>query len=169
MSYIDALKAAGAKVEDFREFGSYQGTWFALVTFRRKVGFVSGSYGSCSGCDAFQGEFGFQDTSDAGYQWRLKKFGLSYLEAMLSYDGAVRCASANIEWDTEADAMLAWVRSHAQRFPEKDRLTDIESERALAITRAVSVVHKSRNCACDDCRPALFRRRLPAKRKLEID
>src|SRR5689334_4678174 len=57
MSYCGALEIAGATVERFKEFGSYQGDWWAKVTYNNQTGWVNGSYGSCSGCDAFQGEF----------------------------------------------------------------------------------------------------------------
>lgn len=107
MGYSEALEAAGCKVIDFQEFGSYQGTWLAYVKYNGEKGIVEGSYGSCSGCDAFQAEFGYGDapTEHDGkyykseYYWddddeitkeeydklkseeekKLKDFGLSYL------------------------------------------------------------------------------------------
>ena len=59
MSYQEALEAAGATVHAFEFFGSYQGDWWAKVTYNGETGWVHGSYGSCSGCDAFEAEFGF--------------------------------------------------------------------------------------------------------------
>jgi len=61
MGYSEALEKAGCKIIDFEEFGSYQGTWLALVEYERETGIVEGSYGSCSGCDAFQAEFDYSD------------------------------------------------------------------------------------------------------------
>lgn len=61
MGYSETLEAAGAKVLAFNEFGSYQGDWAALVEYNGETGFVFGSYGSCSGCDAFEAEFGWSD------------------------------------------------------------------------------------------------------------
>jgi hypothetical protein len=58
MGYQSALEANDVTVKEFKEFGSYQGTWIAILEDGR---FVEGSYGSCSGCDAFQGEFGYED------------------------------------------------------------------------------------------------------------
>lgn len=58
MSYEKALIAAGAEIKEYIEFGSYQGTWMALLMDGR---IVEGSYGSCSGCDAFEAEFGWND------------------------------------------------------------------------------------------------------------
>lgn len=59
MSYRLSLEANGVTVKVFEEFGSYQGTWIAILEDGR---FVEGSYGSCSGCDAFQAEFGWEES-----------------------------------------------------------------------------------------------------------
>lgn len=61
MGYSEALEAAGCKVLDFEEFGSYQGDWLAFVEYNGEKGIVEGSYGSCSGCDAFHAEFDYGD------------------------------------------------------------------------------------------------------------
>lgn len=61
MSYRYALEAAGAVVHAFEEFGSYQGDWFAKVTHNGVTGWVTGSFGSCSGCDAWSAEFDCYD------------------------------------------------------------------------------------------------------------
>lgn len=61
MGYSEALEKAGCKILAFEEFGSYQGTWLAFVEYNGQKGIVEGSYGSCSGCDAFQAEFGWGD------------------------------------------------------------------------------------------------------------
>lgn len=57
MSYQTALTAAGAVVIDFMYAGSYQGTWGAAVEYQGKRGLVTGAFGSCTVCDAFQAEF----------------------------------------------------------------------------------------------------------------
>lgn len=57
VDYSDTLTAAGAKVIDYSSFGSYQGTWLALVEYNGEKGIVEGYYGSCSHCDALQSEF----------------------------------------------------------------------------------------------------------------
>jgi hypothetical protein len=102
MSYVTALKAAGAEVLAEQQFGSYQGDWWAKVAFEGKLYWVHGAFGSCSHCDAFQSEFGYDEsdrceehrfdydtpeqkaceackTSAADYQTRLAEFGRSYL------------------------------------------------------------------------------------------
>jgi len=61
MGYSEALEKAGCKILAFEEFGSYQGTWLAFVEYNGQKGIVEGSYGSCSGCDAFQAEFDYGD------------------------------------------------------------------------------------------------------------
>jgi hypothetical protein len=57
VSYELAIERAGAEVLLFKEFGSYQGDWLAKVVYEGKQMWIHGSYGSCSGCDAFQSEF----------------------------------------------------------------------------------------------------------------
>lgn len=56
MGYAQALEANGVVIKQYKEFGDYQGTWIALLEDGR---FIEGSYGSCSGCDAFQAEFDY--------------------------------------------------------------------------------------------------------------
>ena len=90
MGYTDALEKAGATVAEYRQFGDYQGTWLAKVAFRGELGWVTGSFGSCSGCDAFEAEFDccYPDPADADaiadLDRRLALFGLSYLEGIAS-------------------------------------------------------------------------------------
>lgn len=111
MGYSESLKAAGAKVFDYWETGDYQGTWYALVEYNGKKGIVEGSYGSCSGCDSFLGEFDFgggeptdkgdgtyysasyddidkeeYDRQLADYNKRLTDFGVSYLHKIQQED-----------------------------------------------------------------------------------
>lgn len=58
MGYQSALEAAGVIIKEFKEFGSYQGTWIAITSDNQVI---EGSYGSCSGCDSFQSEFDYYD------------------------------------------------------------------------------------------------------------
>lgn len=57
MGYATTLEKAGCKILDFKEFGSYQGTWLAFVEYKGEKGIVQGSYGSCGGCDSFMMTF----------------------------------------------------------------------------------------------------------------
>lgn len=111
MSYAKSIEAAGAKVLDYEQFGSYQGDWWALVEYNGRKGFVGGSYGSCSGCDAFEAEFSWNDEDRPDYQDRLRDFGKSYLDPLYSYEEALKSASENISWDHEATEMVNWIKS----------------------------------------------------------
>lgn len=135
MSYQQAIEAAGARILAFEQFGSYQGDWYALVDFNGKRGWVRGSYGSCSGCDAFAAEFDYGDACNVGeeiwdretsdyrkateadvsaYKAKLADFGSQYLGDLLTQEEAEKRAAEDIEWDSEAEQMLAFVKSHAE-------------------------------------------------------
>lgn len=58
--YAEALKAAGAEVLGFEMAGGWQGNWVALLRVGGELKALTGYYGSCSGCDAYQAEFGFE-------------------------------------------------------------------------------------------------------------
>lgn len=114
-SYQGALEAAGAKVLQFESFGSYQGEWWAKVEYQGKTGWINGGYGSCSGCDSFQGEFGYSDmetTTD-----RLKQFGMDYLDGLMSDAAALRSASEHLEWDLDAQPMVDFIKQHSEPLP----------------------------------------------------
>lgn len=135
MSYQEAMQAAGAEVHEFQEFGSYQGDWWAKVTYKGQTGWVTGSYGSCSGCDAFEGEFGFSNHDCNGDDYyspfygddkfrdgcetcqslkeRFIKFGQEYLEGIMSQEKAEAKASENLEWDMDAQEMVDFLRAHS--------------------------------------------------------
>lgn len=129
MSYQEAMRAAGADVLHFMQFGSYQGEWYAIVRYNDETGWVSGSYGSCSGCDAFEAEFGdhycdqvwdselleYRDRTELelkDYNLKLASFGKVYLDGLMTQDQAEQAASANLDWDYEAAEILAFVREH---------------------------------------------------------
>ena len=134
MSYEAALEAAGATVHAFGQFGSYQGEWFALVTYKGGRGWVNGWYGSCPGCDAFEAEFGYGDGDECeehryrnsqpecvgcaaakdSYQKKLADFGRTYLDGLLTQSAAEEAAARDIEWDFDAKAMLDFVKSRAE-------------------------------------------------------
>jgi hypothetical protein len=133
ISYSEALGAAGATVHEFRRFGSYQGDWYAYVTYKGQTGFVHGSYGSCSRCDALESEFdGFSDTCDRHaysenlhgdcaeciearrtYQDKVAGFGKQYLEdVIMTFDEALKLATKYSDWDMEADAVKQWLEKY---------------------------------------------------------
>lgn len=110
MSYEKALKAAGAEVIDYREFGSYQGDWWALVEYQGKRAWAHGAFGSCSYCDAFQAEVGC-DYEAEDYESKLAQFGASYLSDLWTQEAAEKEAAKYIEWDREARDMLDFIKS----------------------------------------------------------
>ena len=132
MSYQTALEKAGAIVHVFEMFGSYQGDWFAKVTFKGETGWVNGSYGSCSGCDAFEGEFNYNDheschehqytdkhpeceeckKAQEKYDQRLADFGLSYLETLMTQEQIEKYASENSDYSLEDGQALKWIQEN---------------------------------------------------------
>lgn len=131
MSYEEALSAAGAEVLEFRNFGSYQGDWWAKVTLNGETFWAHGSYGSCSGCDAFEAEFDYKseecgehrydashppcagcDAAKADYAVRLAEFGAGYLDDRLTQEQAETEASRNLEWDMDAKEMIAFIKEN---------------------------------------------------------
>lgn len=146
MSYQLSLETAGAVVHAFEEFGSYQGDWIAKVTYNGETGWVQGSYGSCSVCDALQDEIGewgptqvgearwgyFPDpASDQGTSWmrrdateddvnafriKLAAFGATYLDPLLTQAQIEAYVRRNEKWDSGAAEMIAFV--------EKNSITD---------------------------------------------
>lgn len=135
MDYREALEFAGATVHDYEAFGSYQGDWLAKVTYEGKTGWIKGSYGSCSGCDALQAEFGYESHTckeeeyydplygDEGFRegcpecQKLKQkminFGQSYLDPILTQEEVEKVVSENLDWDMEAEEMLKYVKQRA--------------------------------------------------------
>ena len=133
MGYREAIEAAGAKVVDFKETGSYQGSWGAVIEVAGVRSLAVGSYGSCGGCDAFMGEFDFNDTPSeengkffvnweevteevyretvSAYNSRLADFGRSYVTTPMSKtDIEAQLAQFDAdEWfDEEQKELYVW-------------------------------------------------------------
>jgi len=113
MSYEQALKAAGAEVHCFENFGSYQGDWWAKVTYNGVTGWINGSCGSCSGCDAFKGEFQWGDDEKSDYQERLARFGAEYLDRIYTQEDAETKSLEHADWDLEADEVCKYLKANA--------------------------------------------------------
>lgn len=109
--YELALSAAGVKVLNFKEFGDWQGRWWARVQFPNgEIYFVTDYYGSCSGCDAFLDLVGYDfDEESPSYAHKLKDFGRGYLENCMTLPEAIEEASENIDWDYDAEEMVSWL------------------------------------------------------------
>ncbi len=133
--YEGCMVLAGAKVHAFREFGSYQGDWWAKVSYGYLNGWVHGSYGSCSGCDAFKSEFYCTDHEHADDKYvsvsnlfknydknceecvklkdRLIDFGRGYLSYIYSQEEAEKEASINSDWDFNAEEMVKFIKKNS--------------------------------------------------------
>jgi hypothetical protein len=117
MSYQEAMEADGAEVLAYQTFGDYQGTWIAKVKYGGVVGWVSGSYGSCSACDAFESEFGCSYEDEPDYKDRLALFGRSYLQHMMTAEEAIKDAEKDIidEWDEEdAERRISFIKENSK-------------------------------------------------------
>ena len=115
MSYERSLEAAGATILAFESFGSWQGEWVALVEYRGERGWVQGSFGSCSECDSFEAEFGWDAEEQDDYQERLASFGQSYLDGLQTTQAVVAYFERSSDWDSESEEALVWVRAQAER------------------------------------------------------
>jgi hypothetical protein len=89
MSYEDAFAAVPGVTVEWAEYcGSYQGRLVAKLKIEGVEGprYVLDYYGSCSGCDSYEAEFGYRndETPEA-----LAAFGQSYVDAALTLDEAL--------------------------------------------------------------------------------
>ena len=138
MGYKESLEKAGAIVHAYKEIGSYQGTWGAIVEFKGKKSLVTGSFGSCSVCDAFKAEFGYGkniherdgkyyddywdeiskeefDLKTEAYNKKLADFGASYLNTLQDQqDIENRIKGFNEEdwFDREEKQLYDWALTH---------------------------------------------------------
>lgn len=56
-NYGDMLsKVLGKKLIAYKEYGSYQGDWLAIIDGENTLHIYRGIYGSCSGCDFIEAE-----------------------------------------------------------------------------------------------------------------
>ena len=98
----------------------------------QETGWVNGAYGSCSGCDAFEAEFGWswgdgcedhtydkQDDClacqkrDEEYQEKLAEFGKGYLDTVMTQEQMEKYTAGNAEWSMEDKEALEWIKSFA--------------------------------------------------------
>lgn len=88
MAYEDAFAAVpGCTVEWCEYFGSYQGQLAAKIKYKGETLYIIDYYGSCSGCDAFEGEFGYGDDPTPE---QLASFGKPYVEGAYTLDEAIK-------------------------------------------------------------------------------
>ena len=110
MSYRDSLEAAGAEVLQFAKFGDYSGQWFAKVRYNGETGWIQDWFGSCTMCDAFEAEFGYEYDEDADYEERLANFGKRYLGTILPAEHYLPKIDEYANWDIESVEAAAWIR-----------------------------------------------------------
>ena len=132
--YKKCLEMAGVDVLAFESFGSYQGDWWAKVFDGDKTGWIHGYFGSCSGCDAFEAEFGDVPSHYHGGEYisyydmlergayncphcrelvsRMTRFGEEYLDGMMTQEEAEATASEHISWDLDAKDMLDFIKEN---------------------------------------------------------
>lgn len=133
--YIKCMELAGAKILAAKKFGSYQGDWWAKVEYKGKTFWVHGYFGSCSGCDAFQAEFGYDETSCEEHRYlhnqeitdtceackvikqdlhkRKVAFGEKYLtDDVHSQESAEAFAAKHESWDFAVGVMLKWIQEN---------------------------------------------------------
>lgn len=104
--YEYVLEAMGYLVLDFREFGDYQGEWAALVRTPKGVGIVRNQFGSCSGCDDYEGHFRDWSGSAKETPENLKAFGEAQ-GYVPEYD--LKKFQAKDTWDSNSTELLDWV------------------------------------------------------------
>lgn len=121
MGYEDALEAAGAEVIDFEQFGDYQGTWIAFVRYEGQLGFITESYGSCSGCDDWEAfDYGTLTDIENPEESRIKlaEFGKPYLDSMYTFEEMMENCGESTSWDQEALTMRAWLEGKKKHFSD---------------------------------------------------
>lgn len=99
--YEGCLEAAGAVVLEFQQFGSYQGTWYAACLYNEQLVWAEGSFGSCSGCDSYQAEFGY--SIDETPVEKMAAFGKGYLDSAYTHEQMLEYIARNPppEWDSD--------------------------------------------------------------------
>lgn len=110
--YEWALEVAGAKVLAYKSFGSYQGDWFAKVEYKDKKGWIKGSYGSCSVCDAWKSEAGYMSRTKKEWKKLCTNFAQEYLNNILTFEEVLSEAKENLSWDLEAKGMVEWLEKN---------------------------------------------------------
>lgn len=110
--YESALEVAGMTVLAGRSFGDYQGTWYVFGIYNNIKGWVTGSYGSCSGCDAWEAEFDNYYTDFEYEEWfqKIKEFGEKYLP-LSDTTTILEPIKEDQSIDISADKVSEWILS----------------------------------------------------------
>jgi hypothetical protein len=121
VNYEDTFEAVpGVSVEWCEYFGSYQGRMVAKITVDGEDGpqYILDYYGSCSGCDSFEAEFGYRYGDNEPTKEDLAAFGQSYVDAAISLDEAIQqlMPKPGSWYDTEDKEVLDRI---LKDYPEK--------------------------------------------------
>lgn len=145
IGYKAALEVCGAKILEYKEFGSYQGDWYAILIYNEKTLLIGGGYGSCSGCDSFQSDFSGDNVIqsyeeafpeelkaedyDVGYKLDdLKKFGLKYLNDPLNIEDIIKEKTNDLVWDNEAQEIINWINTIKNNYTFLKWLDDLKTD-----------------------------------------
>ena len=114
-SYEEAFACVeGVTVEWAEYYGSYQGNFLCKIQKAGETLYIYDSYGSCSGCDSFQAEFGWstyyyesegvtQEERLAHVKQRMAKWSFSYIESALPLQQMMNYLQNECgQWDDEA-------------------------------------------------------------------
>lgn len=127
--YTNAIELAGATVLAAVDDEDYQGTFWLRVEYQGDEFWITGSYGSCSGCDAYEATFDSQSAC-AEHRWdpkvetcegcrvaanerdtKLAEFGRGYLDKRYAQDEAMEAAAT--DWDeSERKRFTEFIASH---------------------------------------------------------
>lgn len=150
-NYEDVLKDVCEEVYCYKEFGSYQGDWWAKVKYKSKVTWIKGFYGSCSGCDWLQSEMDYYGgASDEVIQKENERVKTAFIKDYLSEDmfytqeKAEEKAAENKSWDCEADEMLEFIKEYKYVGDDIDLDQEIEN---------VNVALNRKLLDLEDCKP----------------
>jgi hypothetical protein len=141
-NYKKSLELAGANILEFERFGRHGWRWAAKIECDGIAGWVIGSEGTCSCCDAFLSEFEFSthgcypcpDQCDDYYSpisnnWdfrdgckecqymksKIAEFGKRYIGHVLSQEYAEAVTKEDADWCDDAQEMLDFIMEHNGR------------------------------------------------------
>jgi len=109
--YGKSIVCAGGKIHCSKRFGSYQGDWWAKVTYKDQTGWICVKFGSCTTCDDYKAEFNPFDKPPT--KTELAAFGKKYLDGcIMTQEEAIKKASKDLDWDLEAQPMVDFIKEN---------------------------------------------------------
>lgn len=123
MSYEQAFAAVeGVTVEWCKYIGSYSGTLLAKLSIAGQEGprYVLSEFGSCSGCDAYEAEFDWDEPTAE----QLASFARTYIDAALTLDEVIaKLLPKPDEWYDDDDRVA--LDRVLQDYPERAALVRV--------------------------------------------